>query len=324
MTVEHHDRYQRLVALGGAQLGFVTAAQGRAAGWSLPQLRRAVEGGYLRRAGPCVYALPGAALPGQDLNGEDRRTLASDAILACLCAGTGSVASHRTAAALHRLDGVSGPRRPDVTVAGRRSPRYRDATVHRPMDLAPGDTTTVADVPCTKVPRTLIDLGAVCPDDVVERAVECALRRREVSIGYLWRRLERAARRGRPGVGAMRRVLVQRAELPATDSDLESVCVQLIRDELGIEPDRHVQVLPGVIVDVKIPGRPVVVEVDGYEFHSGRRQLLHDLERQNRLVTAGFVVVRFGYEHVYLRRHRELVAQTIAAAADLEKRSRRR
>lgn len=45
--------------------------------------------------------------------------------------------------------------------------------------------------------------------------------------------------------------------------------------------------------DVAIPSRNVIIEVDGFEFHSSRDAFENDRVRQNDLVLAGWVVLRF-------------------------------
>ena len=46
-------------------------------------------------------------------------------------------------------------------------------------------------------------------------------------------------------------------------------------------------------VDLLFPAQRLVIEVDGYEFHSGPRPFEHDRHRQNALHLAGYRVLRF-------------------------------
>jgi very-short-patch-repair endonuclease len=48
--------------------------------------------------------------------------------------------------------------------------------------------------------------------------------------------------------------------------------------------------------DVLFSGQRVVVEFDGRAVHAG--QFLQDRERQNLLVSHGYLVIRFGWEHL--------------------------
>lgn len=58
--------------------------------------------------------------------------------------------------------------------------------------------------------------------------------------------------------------------------------------------------LGGVVVhpDVLFPGARVVIEFDGRAVHDDPAQFLKDRERQNVLVTSGYLVLRFGWEHL--------------------------
>jgi very-short-patch-repair endonuclease len=58
--------------------------------------------------------------------------------------------------------------------------------------------------------------------------------------------------------------------------------------------------LSGVVVhpDVLFPGARVVIEFDGRAVHDDPAQFLKDRERQNVLVAHGYVVLRFGWEHL--------------------------
>jgi hypothetical protein len=79
---------------------------------------------------------------------------------AVLAAGDGAVASHLSAAALWRLDGV--PRAEvtiEVTVTRGRCPRSVPGTVHRSVDLGPADIEPRQRIPRTTAARTLLDIA---------------------------------------------------------------------------------------------------------------------------------------------------------------------
>lgn len=64
------------------------------------------------------------------------------------------------------------------------------------------------------------------------------------------------------------------------------------------------------VLDFAIPDALIGVEVDGLETHATRQALDHDLERQNRLVVAGWHLLRYTATHLVRRRaaiRRELV-----------------
>ncbi len=70
----------------------------------------------------------------------------------------------------------------------------------------------------------------------------------------------------------------------------------------GLPPAEFHVVIAGREVDFWIVGTPVVLECDGWEHH-GRTKVQHDrdTERDNDLLLAGYVVVRFTYRAIHLR-----------------------
>ena len=116
------------------------------------------------------------------------------------------------------------------------------------------------------------------------------------------RRVHEALRRSRGGV---RSVLETMARLQLEDAGIES---------------RTAVEIPGVgEVDLLIHDR-LVVELDGWEFHSGKAHWLHDLERDRRLVERGFLVLRFDYDAVVSRS--EVVPAVRAALSQVVARRR--
>lgn len=212
---------------------------------------------------------------------------------AVLGAGTRAAVSHRTAAALLRLDGVAEG---VIELSVPSSRRYRGALTHRTDDLSQADITCVDGIPCTTATRTCVDLGAVVGDEVVERAFECAVRRGLTTPDYAARRARALARRGREGPAALLRVLAGRQEA-ANGSDLETRFEQLCRAAGVLGLRRQVRIGP-YVTDFADPARRVVVELDGLETHSTSRALQADLTRQNFLVLQGWTVLRFTWDDV--------------------------
>jgi very-short-patch-repair endonuclease len=109
-----------------------------------------------------------------------------------------------------------------------------------------------------------------------------------------------------PGAGGVRAVALladARAESPI-ESCLRLIALPLARVEVQA-------VVVGVgRVDLLLDGW-LVVEGDGFEFHSTRAHYREDRRRGNALVALGYVVLRFSYEDVVHRPND--VAATIAA-----------
>src|SRR3954466_6029907 len=107
------------------------------------------------------YTIPGT--PPSWQHGLMAATLASD-----------GVASHRSAGKLWGLSKVYAAQ-PELLVPGTGKPRLMGVIVHRPHSVDVRDVTAIDGIPCTTIPRTVLDLGAVYPTDRVESAMEDAV-----------------------------------------------------------------------------------------------------------------------------------------------------
>jgi hypothetical protein len=276
-----------------AQHGVLLTRQARAAGASDVQLHRAVASGHLRRVGRGILAVVGH--PG----GFRQRLL-----VAQLRLGPDALVSHRAAAWLHGLDGIE---RPLVELS---TANWRDvpgAIVHERTRTAELGWQWMGPLAVTDVLHTLGDLGAVAGADVVERALESALRRRLVAEVELRRFARPWDWRGCRGMGVLQMVLDRRpTNAPPTGSDAETVCLQAVRAAGEPEPVRQHEVfdvegrLVG-LVDFAYPEILLGWEVDGFETHGTPSAMQYDLTRQNRIVAAGYEILRFTAADVYRR-----------------------
>jgi hypothetical protein len=273
--------------------GIVTAAQLRRLGLSAREIDRRLRSGLLLRQHHGVYRH--AAAPAT----PDSRLLA-----AVLGGGAEAVASHRSAARLHGLRDT--PRwRPEITVPGRRLPRSGGVTCHRTDLLEAPDVTSVRRIPCTSVPRTLLDLGAVVPFEVVELATQDALIRDLTTAVELMCVLERVGQRGRRGTAALRAVV--RASLPPDEieSQLELDLLRLVESVFAPAPVvQHEIVLAGggrARLDLAWPHLRIAVEADGRRWHSTRAAFERDLVRSRSITAAGWRHYRYGWSDVHQR-----------------------
>jgi hypothetical protein len=147
-------------------------------------------------------------------------------------------------------------------------------------------------VPVTTPVRTWRDLAAVLEPPallaVTDQLLNGIASRRELA-----EELERRPR-GR-GCARARRVLP--VADPRAESPMESVVRWLIHEAALPAPDLQygVRGLDGAVAaraDLAWPDRKVLVEFDG-DVHRDRDVFVKDLRRQNRLVAAGWTVLRF-------------------------------
>jgi very-short-patch-repair endonuclease len=276
-----------LVDLAARQHGVVTRAQAVALGLTDAAIRWGCTEGRLRALQAGVYVVGGAP------DTWHQRMLG-----ACLAAGGLAVASHRSAARLWGLLGEEDL--VELSVARPRAPRPVGVVWHRSRDLVPAHTTVRRGIPVTNPMRTLVDLGAVVKPWVVEDALDRGLSSRLFRLPAVEWMLHDVARPGRRGCGVLRKVLDERALGAARpDGLLEPRMARLLRDH-GLPPAVFQHPIPGTAhrVDFAYPDLLFAIEVDGYDPHGSRRAFDADRERQNRLVLAGWTVVRFTWPQV--------------------------
>jgi very-short-patch-repair endonuclease len=210
----------------------------------------------------------------------------------------GVVFSHRSAASLHGLDLGLHPLI-EITAPYGRAVWPRPGMHIRHARLDDGDTAERQGVPVTSLLRTAFDLARhLAPVEAVA-AVDMVLHRRLADLAALEQYV--LDRSGWQGVAQARRV-VELAE-PATESWMESV-LRMILIEGGL-PRPRVQVKLGSLessfiarVDMLYEEEGVVIEYDGTNH---RDRLVEDNRRQNRLLRAGYVVLRYTAADVHHR-----------------------
>lgn len=223
------------------------------------------------------------------------------AVIACLTV-PGSLTSRRPAGALWRLHGA---KRGLIEVTTRRWERRRRVRfrVHETLDLSESDRAMVSGIPVTSPARTLIDLAAVLPDERLIDAFDSAERqglvtRKEVEIRFL-----ELAKKGRPGIARMRRILTHRTgQVP--DSKFERRTERLLVEAGEPQPVLQFEVaLPDGSVaefDLAYPWARVAIECDSQEWH-GATRFQHDRTRQNAVVLLGWTVLRFTWRDLVER-----------------------
>jgi very-short-patch-repair endonuclease len=254
---------------------------------------RATRSGELDVVHPGVARLRGAP-----------RTQVQQIHAAVLTAGSTGMASHRSAAVLW---GVERPDHDPVDIVVDRCVTRLDldgVVVHRPTDRLDMRLSFRHTTRCTNLLRTLVDLGAVFEpgDDGVADAVSQAITSGVVTPTVLARLLDRHARPGRHGTAALRRALeAWPLQGKPADSELEVRTARLLRDHRLPPATFHARVA-GFEVDFLVDDSAVVLECDGWDFHSRtREQVEWHTERDQILGAHGYVVFHFTWRQVTRR-----------------------
>jgi hypothetical protein len=260
-------------------------------GISKDQLRRFVEKGVIDRVAPDVFRFAAST-----------RSWRQEVLLAVLDGGPECLASHRTAAALHGLDGFAADV-VEVLLPMNVYHRRMNAIVHHTRSLTSVDRSRVGAIPVTSRARTLIDLGAVVTAESVENAFDCAERDRRGIRAEVEARYGALRARGRNGIGAMTQILSERV---ATDrvprSVLERAMLRLLHRAGLPRPIGcyRVELSGGDVyeLDFAYVSRRLGLELDGHGSHATRRQRAADNVRANALGDGGWRLRRFTFEQV--------------------------
>lgn len=213
--------------------------------------------------------------------------------------GSAAVLSHETAARLHGLELHEDSGTDRVTVPRSRHGRGAQGWKVVRADVVEAEWTSVDGLRCTEVARTVADLARVLPLAEAVVAADSALRLGLVTLGSL------APMRDAMGRGAS----LLRAVHAAVDAQSGSVLESLLRVALAEAGLTHPVTQYRVMdhghevarVDFCWPAQRLIVEADGYAFHSSRDDYRRDRRRMNELERLGWRVLRFSWEDVTQR-----------------------
>lgn len=264
------------------QHGVFTRAQAIDAGMSNGTIGRRVEGGIWERLYLGVYRFS-ASPP----------SWRGNLLAACFAWGGGTLASHRSAAAVWGLHASSSDPI-ELTVPSDRE-RELPHRVHRVSSCPKGDVTVVDAIPVTTVARTLLDLAATCPAAFVEEALDEGVRRRLVTLPRLRQLCHDPALTGRRGIKRLR-ALVDARDVGVPESVLEARLLRVLRAaRLPVPNLQHVVRSEGRFVarvDFAYPTQRLAIEADGLRWHGRRADFERDARRHSRLASLGWRVVR--------------------------------
>jgi very-short-patch-repair endonuclease len=298
------DADLRCAAIAESQFGVISRAQALEAGLTGRMIRYRLTNGWTV-AMPSVYALPGS------VNDWAQKLKAAQ-----LWAGDGCAVHRRSAAVIYEVAGAQGRQ---IEIVGPTRKRLQAGVNYTCSILSPHEVRPYRGFIITSVERTLVDLASVWSQEQLAIGLDDVLRRRLTLVSRVSCLLESLGMEGRKGSGVLRRLLRERSGLDEfPESPLESRFLQFVR-RFGL-PEPQVQKRfttdGGRVrrVDVFFPHACLVIELDSYEWHSGRRAWEEDLKRRNELQARGLRVMHYTGRDL-VKRPRETANEIMALLA---------
>jgi hypothetical protein len=286
----------RCARLAAIQYGVISRFQARENGMSVGAIFRRVQKGRWHVVLPGIYRLAGASHSWQQ-----------DLMAAILWAAPKGVVSHRSAAALWKMDGFEQADLVEILTTKDAPSPSPAIVVHTTKHLSHLDMTRRGPLLVTTPERTLIDLGAVVDRQKLELALDSALREGLTRLPRLTWHLDRLGRRGRSGTAALREALKDRPYGSTTPaSPLERRFIRFV-SEFRLPSPAHQYPLKDrgrliAVLDFAYPDDKLAIETDGYRYHHGRAIWHHDRMRRNALVTRGWRVLQVTWSDLDTRR----------------------
>lgn len=284
------------------QAGAFSRAQASAAGLTNKRLATAVRRGLLEQPFRDVFTVVG------------RHSALTGDWAALLAAGrTAVLAAWSAARALHMV----WPQRPHGPACLALPPgehRRLAGVVMLRHGLRACDVLTAPGRPATTTrPRTVVDCLRLAPRALRGQMLDEALYQRWLSVDDL---VDQAhAVHGQHGAPVLRELL--RGVASGARSAAERLAQKVLaRSGIGGWLWNHPVVLPDgtiAVLDAALPELRIAVEIDGRGYHSAPAEFQHDRTRQNALVAAGWIVLRFTWYD--LKRRPDYVVAAVGAAA---------
>lgn len=278
------ERSRAIARVAAANHGVITRAELRRLGVNDSTITYWATTGRLEPLQPAVFRVGGSV---------DTWT---QAVAAAVAAGGEAFAAHRCAAAMWSLDNVIGRSIEVLTLRHQRRPRT-DVIVHETRELAIADRSVVRGVPVTSVERTLIDCCRHWPVQRVGACLDDAVRRELTTYDLVAERFVGLARRGRPGIRRMRAVLTDREVLGEwIAGDFEGEFLKLLLSSGLPRPTRQYPMDADgnrYYLDFFFDRERVGIECDSRRFHTLQFQADADLARQNAILRAGILLLRY-------------------------------
>lgn len=245
--------------------------------------------------------------------------------LLAVCLACDGVASHRSAAALHGIDGYKLDRI-EVLVPWARRPTIKGARLHRTTQMHLAKPVDRHGIPCTWIGRTVLDVASVVNRQYLDHTIDAVLRQGLLRLSDLYAVLVGHSMHGRTGCGPFRDALAERwgdEKVPLSawsrmvsdllaDSGLgRPVLEYRICDQSG---DLLAQ------VDLAYPKHRLAIELDSKRWHLNSVSFERDPRRRNTLTVAGWTVLTFTWSD-YVERPKQLCSTVADLLAPADRRA---
>jgi very-short-patch-repair endonuclease len=298
MTLTREAIEVAVASLAGSQHTMITTQQATACGLGRRAISYRIATRHMQVLFQGVYSVSCGVLP----------TLAREhgALLAC---GEASFLSHHSAAFLWGLR-KTAPSTVEVSVCGRPVASRDGIRVHRIKTIDDREVRRKDGLWVSSPARVMLELAAVAPA-LLPDALDAALAARLITR----KDLDCVLARNRPcrGSGRLAELLGDETATALTRSKAEKRFLKLIRSARLPVPDTNVP-LGRYELDFVWWQERLVVEIDGYTFHSGPRAFYRDREKDLLLRDHGLEGLRFTRDHVHYEPEMVLarVAQALA------------
>jgi hypothetical protein len=268
----------------------LTRAQLLAIGLGAKAIDYRVTHGRLYRSFPGVYSV-----------GCPPITPLERAMAAVLACGPGAVLSHGSALSLWGIW-----KRWDIPfdVTTKLDRRPKGIKVHR-NKLHPADITRHLGIPTTTLARALLDQAKTMKHKSLNRAVNNGRQAGYLNLDQLVELVERnPLHPGTPAIEYCTGIAPERPSRSSFEDDFPAFCARY-----GLPEPEMNAIVCGHEVDALFGAEKVIVELDGWPFHSSRFSFEDDRERDAITTAAGFVTVRITrqrFEQQPLREARRL------------------
>jgi very-short-patch-repair endonuclease len=272
--------------IAARQGGAIRSDQALECGFTRGQIDQRVKDGRWRSIGRFGYRI--IEMPGS-----------MNILRAAVATLPNAVVSHDAAAELHGLPklrrGVTS-----VMVHSRTTHVFPGAIVHRCHDLLDEHIVEVSDLPVTSIPRTIVDLAPALTRRHLTAVLAGAITEKNVRSQDVEKVIAQVARRGKPGIQKVRRVIEERSAGPRDGTPLERAGAEVLRSGGIREPlfEYPMPWNPRRRFDVAFVKECLAVEWDSRRWHELADAFERDRERDREALLHGWRVVRFTWVDV--------------------------